>query len=835
MDVRMDLGYAVRTLRRSPGFTAAALLSLVLGIGANTAIFTLIDHLLLRSLPVREPARLAMLSNPDQRGIGSRYCYQNYVGLRDRNTVFSGLLARLPDEFPLDTGGRIEPVPGEWVSGNYFSVLEVNAHIGRTLTAEDDRPPGNPVAMLSYGYWRRRFGADPAVVGKTIRVHGQPLTIVGVTPPEFSGVGVGYSPAILVPWAVAPLLRPLVNDWNPLDDPSWNLTHYHSGFLHLLGRLKPGISFQQAERSLQPLYRQIIAEEAAVLNWDSTRDSRTEADRRRFLARGIAVSPGGRGFSGLRQRHSQTLLVLMALVGLVLLITCSTVANLLLARAAARRREIAIRLAIGAGCMRVLRQMLVESLLLAGCGGALAVLAAWWGAGALVSALPGYAAFPPIDVTPDPRILGFTLGVSLIMGLLFGLAPAFQALRLRVSETLKDEGGAVTGSGSQMALRKSLIVAQVALSVLLLAGAGLFVQTLRGLKNVETGMDRPHLIHVAVALEPWTQFTREQTRQFHRVLLPRLEALPGVRSAACSMIQLLSNESRPWTIRIERYTPPPGEALRVSSNVVTSRFFDTVGIPVVAGRVWGAADDFRPAQLAVVNEAFARYFFGDKSPLGQTVSTWAPGKFEIIGVVKDSRYRNLREDAPRSIYYSPDKFWVQHVYLRTVGDPAGMIAAVRREIEELNRNAHINAIRTLDDQVDELLVNERLVAWLASFFGLLAALLAAIGVYGVIAFSVVRRTREIGIRVALGAGRAQVLWLVIREVLLLAAGGVALGLSAALALSRLAGSLLFGVTPTDAPAMAGAALLMGAVAMLAGYLPARRATQVDPMVALRFE
>ncbi len=829
-----DLRYALRALRKSPGFTAVAILSLTLGIGANTAIFTVIDAVLLKSLPVKEPGRLAMLTDPDKRGRGSLYCYRAYTELRERNAVFSGLLARSDwdEEFYLSIdGGRVERAPYELVSGNYFAVLGVNPYIGRTFSLEDDRPPGNPVAVLSYGYWRERFAADRAVIGRTIHIRSHPFTIIGVTPPGFFGIQVGAAPAIRIPLTTAATLWPPKKDdranGNYLDDPRLNMLH--TNWLQIVGRLHPGVSFQQAEASLQPLNQQIRRQEVELGNWEGM--SMNRSGRRQFLERPIAVSSAARGFSRLRQSFSEPLLVLLALVGVVLLIACSTLANLLLARGVARRREIAVRLALGAGRVRVARHMLIESLVLACVGGALGVLVAWWGASALIAAAPGVT--PILHVGPDVRVLGFTLGLSLLTGLLFGLAPVYQALQTQVMEALKAPGGALAGQASQIALRKSLIVLQVALSVLLLAGAGLFVRTLRSLKSLDTGLDLTRVLQMSVAIHPYSPATENQKRQYYQQLLDRIESLPGVHSAATSKSILLDHDKYNWPI-----TVPGHETLRVSTNPVTSRFFETLKIPLVAGRTWSRQDDCRPVREAVVSESLARHMFGDVSPIGHRLSTFTDRSYAIVGVVKDSKHHNnLRQDDSRAVYLSPAEFWDGglEIYVRAAGDPGKLIAAVRREVQSINPEAHVSGIKTLEAQVDELLSNERLVARLSSLLGLLAALLAAIGLYGVIAYSVARRTREIGLRMALGAGRAHIQWLVLREVLTLIGAGVALGVPAALAATRLARNLLFGVEPNDPATLTGAALLMCAIALLAGYLPARRATGVDPMVALRHE
>ena len=835
-----DFRYAVRALRKSPGFTGVAVLSLAFGIGANTAIFTVIDGALLKSLPVAEPQRLAMVTDPEKRGQGSRYCYRVYTEIRERNTVFSGLLARANwgHDYPIYVsvdGGPIEKTTLELNSGNFFNVLGVRAYIGRTFTPADDRIPGNPVAVLSYRYWSERFSADPRVIGRTILLRNHPFTIVGVTPPEFFGIEVGSSPAIRVPLTTATTLWPQPKNAkaneNYLDDPA--LTMNHTDYLELVGRLRPGVSFEQAEAALQPLNRQIREEEAQSANWERT--SMNRSDRDRFLHRKIAVSSAVRGFSWLRGSFLQPLLALMLLVGMVLLIACSTLANLLLARGVARRRELAVRLALGAGRIRLVRQMLIESLLLACVGGALALLVAWWGASTLIAAAPGGA--PILPAAPDTRVLVFTFALSLLTAVLFGLAPAFQAVHTQVMDALKAQGAALAGHASHAAMRQGLIVIQVALSVLLLVGAGLFVRTLRSLKSVDTGLNLGRVIQLYIQPYPYSGTpgaeSQEKRAQFYQQLFERIRSLPGVQSAAGSQALLLANDWYNWPI-----TAPGRRTVRVSTNVVTSTFFATLGIPLLAGRTWSPPDDYRPVREAIVSESFARDMFGDASPIGQSLSTWTDLAYTIVGVVKDTAHpNNLREDHSRAVYLSPGglRAGPLAVYVRTTGDAGQLIAAVRRESQSLNREAQISDAGTLERQVDTLLSNENLVARLSAIFGLLATLLAAIGLYGVIAFSVARRTREIGLRIALGAGRGQIHRLVFGEVLRLTGAGVALGVVAALAVTRLARNMLFGVAPHDPATLIAVVLLMAATALLAGYFPARRATQVDPMSALRCE
>ena len=814
MDLHNDLRYALRTLRRSPGFTAIAILSLALGIGANTAIFSLIDEVLLKMLPVKDPGRLAVVNR------GRSLSYPLYVDLRDRNQVFSGLLARSSWPLSITVGGATERVNGEIVSGNYFEVLGIGAVAGRTLTPEDDVKPGaHPVAVLSHGFWQRRFASDPAVIGRTLLVNGYPFTIVGVTPAGFYGTSVGSSPDLRIPMMMKAAATPT---WNGLDN-------RRSNWLGIMGRLKPGISVPQAEAALNVLYHQIRENELSGMSRVS------EDQRKRYREASLTVEAGSHGFAGFANYFSQPLMVLMAVVGMVLLIACANLASLLLARATGRQKEIAIRLALGAGRAALVRQLLTESLLLALAGGVLGVLLSGWAAAALIAALPGAGPVPALSVHPDWSLFGFALGVSLLTGMLFGLAPALRSTKPQLAPALKEEASAVAGAMRSLVLRKALIVSQVALSVLLLAGAGLFTRTLRNLRGVDTGIDRASVVQLSV--DPALNgYSRERAWSFYHELIEKVRRLPGVRSAALSDVAFLSGRRQTWGISVEGYQPRSGENMEPGVSVVSDGVFRTLGLPLLLGRDFTARDLDGPQRAAIVNETFARYYFGGKNPIGRRIGFRGDLDIEIVGLVKDGKYSDVKEKSQRFVYMPPGGMpaMPMTLYVRA-GDARGAIRAVRREVASLDATLPVYNVKTLEDQVDEMLAQERMVAWLSSFFGFLAALLAAIGLYGVMSYSVLRRTREIGIRVALGAERGRVLWLVLRETIELALIGLLIGLPAALALGRFVTGLLYGIAPSDAATLAGAALLMAAIALLAGLLPARRAMRVDPIVALRYE
>jgi predicted permease len=811
-----DVRYGLRVLAKSPGFTAIAVLTLALGIGANTAIITLIDGLLLKRLPIREPDRLVAFSDPAMRDDDfTGYSYPEFVELRDHNSVLSGLAVTYPEWMPLGWQGAAVKLPAACVSGNYFDVLGVKAFLGRTFSPEDDRP-GNDVVMLRYELWKRHFNSDPNIVGKTIALFFRPFTVIGVLPPGFNSLDVGLTENLLIP-IHSHFKESLAN---PFDYP-----------FRLFGRLKAGVSPGQAQASLAVLFAHIR----------QSFGSRGEYRGPRYRERRIAVLPASRGLpdpmwqKGLRRQFTRPLGVLMAVVGLVLLIACVNIANLLLARAAARRREMAVRLALGAGRTRIVRQMLTESFLLTGAGGAAGVLLAWWGCEAILNQLGKAVAggrTVALSSAPDLRVLCFTLAVSLATGFLFGLAPAFQAFHIPVAPVLKDEGAATSGGRGAIVLRKGLIAAQVALSMLLMAGTGLFIRTLWNLEHVNTGIDRAHVIVF------WLDQNREvfwaskvgQREQVYRLALERVESIPGVRSAALTGT---NGEGIPYPANIEGQVPDPSAPNPLFNNV-DFRYFETLGISFIRGRAWTRAEDAAdPRKVAVIDQTMARTFFGNTDPVGRHVKAWWED-LEITGVVADAIWDDLRERARPHVYMAGGAQY-NVLYVRTAIDPAAVVSAVKREVHRAQQNFSVTYAQTLDDFTQESLTNERLLAGLTGILAGMAALLAAIGLYGVVAWSVARRTREIGIRVALGASRGDLIWMVVRDVLAPVVAGLAVGVPAIAALAQLVRSLLYGVGPADPCTIALTALLMCGVAGGAAYLPARRATKVDPMVALRFE
>ena len=826
-----DLTFSLRTLRRSPVFLTVAMLSLALGIGANTAIFTLINQLILQPVPVRNPEQLVMLAGRGKHYGGNngmdRLSYPMYVELRAKNQVFSGMFCTYPAVVSASFQGRTELIGADFVSGNYFPILGVGAAIGRVITASDDLYQGiNPVAVLSHGYWRTRFGSDPGIVGRQIVVNGRALTVIGVSQAGFDGVEPGRAPQIRIPM--------MMKDDLPRTGFS-RLGNDRLRWVEVFARLKPAVTQKMAQAGLQPLFHQI-------LNREVTEKPFAKASpfvKQEFLRMWMEVMPGSKGRSNLRREYSKPLFALMGVVGLVLLIACSNVANLLIARASARRKEIAIRLALGAGRRRLVRQLLVDSLLLAALGGTLGVGLAVLVDRALIDFLPAGHTPLSLSSTPDWTVLGFASLVSLIAGVLFGLVPALQATRPDLSTTLKDQAGSVA-SGSA-GLRKALVVAQVSLSLLLVIGAGLFLQSLRNLKTLNPGFDVKNL--VAFDVDPtMSRYDPKYAADYVRRLRETLSAVPGVESHAFAWVPVLENDEWDNWVTIEGYSARQDERPDPHMQYCSPGFFRTLRIPVLLGRDFTDRDIAGAPKVGIVNEKFAKRYFGGATPLGRHIGMGIdPGTkldIQIVGVVGDTKYESMREEVPYEVFVpvaQQDFANGGTVYVRAAGDPVRLFDALRTAVRGVDASVPLDDMRTVRKQMDISLLTERLLATLSSVFGCLATLLAALGLYGVMAFIVARRTREIGIRMALGARDGSVIWMVMRETLTLAGIGVALGLAAASAATRLIQAQLFGVQPTDLLTMAAAALGIAAVAAVAGYIPARRATAIDPVTALRWD
>jgi predicted permease len=823
-----DVRLALRGLRKNPGFAVVVVLTLALGIGANTAIFSLLDQVLLRRLPVRDPQRLVLLDGPGA-FIGRTmnaitFSYPMYRDFRDHTEVFEGVLARFPVGLTLGWEGQSERVSGDLVSGNYFDVLGVRPAVGRVFTAADDRTPGaHPVVVLSYGFWQRRFAGDPSVLNRTLTLNGHAMTIVGVAARGFAGIEVGESPDVMVPMMMKAQMTPTWDD----------LENRRSRWVTVMARLKAGVSREQAEAQMNVLYRQIL--ESEIRNVTNA----SASFRERFVSKHLFVYAAGRGLSSLRDRFTTPLVVLMCMVGVVLLIACANVANLLLARATARHREIGIRMALGAGRVRIIRQQLAESLVLALAGAAAGLVFAAWTGRFLLSAVPGGAAARGLHAGPDPRIVMFALGLSLLTALVFGLVPSLQASRATVIAALKEEAGSVAGGGRQARTRRILVVCQVGLSMLLLAGAGLFARSLYNLKNVDPGFALDNL--VAFTVNPsLSGYSGDRALGLFQRLQEEVAAVPGVHGVSMAELGPLSGNDWTMTIRVDGYTAKEDENMSPNVDGIGPRYFSTMGIPLISGREFTPQDTKDAPRVAIISETTARYFFGNQSPLGRRfgIGRSTPSNIEIVGVVRDARALDLRNQPTRFVYLpypqSPE-LGPMTFYARVAPGVTAPAGALREAVQRLDPNLPLYDMKTMEAQVDESLFIDRMVAALSTAFGVLATLLAAVGLYGVMSYAVARRTREIGIRMALGAERGRVLWLVLREVAFLAITGIVLGLGAALLVTRRIQSQLYGLSPTDALTLVGATLVLALVALLAGYVPARRATAIDPMMALRSE
>jgi putative ABC transport system permease protein len=830
-----QLRYAIRVLAKNPSFSLVAILSLAFGIGANTAIFTLLDQVLLRSVPVHAPEQLVVLrfQGADDGSLRSRdegtlyFSYPMYRDLRDRSTVFAGMLATVNSDIAVSWNGQTERATVEMVSGNYFDLLGVRPAIGRMFQQSDDvKPEANPVAILSHGYWQRHFGGDPAVLNQTILVNGHPFTVAGVTAAGFRSVVVGDAPDVFAPMMMKAQITPGQND----------LDSRRSRWLNIIARLKPGITAKQAEAGVNPLWYSLREMEVKQMR---NPPKRLRDD---FLKTHLSLLDGAKGLSPLRNEFSTPLVALMAMVGLVLLIACANVANLLLARGASRQKEIAIRFALGASRVQVMRQLVVESLVLAIAGGLLGIAMASWAAQLLLGALPAETRLQlAFSSRPDLRTLLFTLALTAITGIVFGLAPAFQAARSSIGGTLKEQAGSVVSGGGQARFRKLLVSAQTGLSLLLLVGAGLFARSLYNVKSQNLGFRTDHLL--AFDLDPILNgYTKTQVLSMYDRLLPAVGAEPGVRAVTCSRLGLMSGNNSGRNITVAGYQPQESDRMTPNLNEVGPTYFSALGIPLMAGREFTAADAQGAGKVAIVNEKFAHHFFGNENAVGRWFGFGGGNNvkmdIQIVGVAKDGKYASMRQVTPQYIYlpYLQSEYpGGMSIYVRTSQDPAQAAGTVRREVQRLDPNLPVSNLATMDQLISNDIWLDRVVAVLSTSFGLLATALAAIGLYGVLAYTVARRTREIGIRLALGATQAGILKLVMGEVGLVAGIGIAVAIPVSLSATRYLKSQLFGLSSADPVTLGGAALFLLLVGAVAGYLPARRAMRVDPVTALRWE
>ncbi|MEO6212631.1 MAG: ABC transporter permease [Vicinamibacterales bacterium] len=827
-----DLRLALRGLRRSPLFATVAILSLALGIGANTAIFTLIDQILLRKLPVKAPDELVMLfqegANMGSNMGGRMHSYPLYQDLQTRAEPLADVLCRRLVDASVNVDNQTERVEAELVSGNFFSMLGVAPAIGRLFNSQEDDQVfnGHPVVVLSHGYWESRFARDPQVVGKKILVNDFPMTVVGVSAAGFVGLDPARSPQIRVPVLMKNVMAP---DWGWL-----HMGNRRARWVQVFARLKPGYTVETAAGPLQGLFTQIRGHEMTL---PAAREWSTYS-RDQFMKGRLRVARADLGYSSLRNDFSTALMVLMGMVGLVLLIACANVANLLIARGFARQKEIAVRLSLGSSRGRLVRQLLVESIVLSGIGGLLGLGIAIVLTRALLSLVPSQGQPLLISPHPDPRILGFTLGLTFLTGIVFGLVPALRASRPDPWTTLKDTVGSIAGSGGSLFLRKGLVTAQVALSFLLLFGAGLFVRSLQNLKTTETGVTLENLVTFQVS-PSLNGYDNPRGQIFYQQLLERLRSAPGIRSAALASVPILSGDEWDSSMAVEGHTAKDGEDQQAFMNALSPAYFATMNIPLLEGRDFRLSDAKEESTVAIVNKRFAEHYFPGRSAVGKRLGFGGgPGSkltIDVIGVVGNSLYEGPREGIHRQVFV-PN--WGKNgaaIYVRAHTGSADAFNVVRNELKQLDPSLPIYALKTVEGQLDETLLTDRLIAMLSAGFGMLATLLASVGLYGVMAFVVARRKKEIGIRLALGAQSGGVIWMVMREVLLLLAIGLAIGIPAAMALGRYVSSQLYGIQPQD-PIIAGSTvLLLTLVSSAAGLIPAHRASRIDPILALRHE
>ncbi len=808
-----DLRYGLRMIAKAPVFTLVALLALALGICANTTIFSFINAVVLRPLAgVSEPERLIAVYTSDySSGLYSTSSYPDYLDFRDQADAFEGLAAYAPSVFNWTGEGDPERLRGSYVTGNYFSVLGVKAGLGRTLQPSDDTPSTSQPVVIGVEFWRRRFNSDPNIVGRVITLNNKPYTIAGVTESSFRGLRLG----------------PPVDLWVAMAAHA----SYTSGGrgdrgIQITGRLKPGVTLEQAQTQLATIGAR-LAQTYPETNMGTL--GRPNEPRPITIVHEARITPEG------QMRVWRVSILLFAVVGLVLLIACANVANLLLARASVRRREIAVRLALGASRARLMRQLLTESVLLAVMGGALGLVLTQWTAGALPAFFPANEA-AGIDLSIDWRVLVFTLSVAVLTGLVFGLVPALQTTRADLISSLKNETGINNQPLRRFGLRDVLVVSQLAVSLVLLIAAALFVRSLGRAVNFDPGFASQNLITASLAMRG-AKLNREQGQTFYEQMLERVGSLPGVRGATLSVVVPLSGGGQRRNVVFEEYQPQPNEDTELNTNVVGPDYFSTMEIPIVQGRDFGPQDRKNTARVVIVNEELARRYFGGNA-LGKRLRVDSEGPFlEIVGIVRSAKYRDLREDVLPFIYiplaqeYQPD----MTLLVRTAGDPAALLGTLRNEVLAVNKDVPVFGVQTMTEQIAGQLAVDRMIAVLLSIFGGVALLLAAIGIYGVMAYAVAQRTREIGIRIALGAERSDILTMIVRRGLTLALIGAGIGLALAFALTRVVKTLLFGISATDPLTFSVISILLVAVALLASYFPARRATKVDPMVALRNE
>ncbi len=830
-----DLRYGLRMLAKNPGFTAIVVLTLALGIGANTAIFSLMNQILLRQLPVQNPNELVVLHAPgpvqghvsDDGDETESFSYPMYKGLRESSTAVCNMLGQYAFSASISSHGQTEHASGQLVSGNYFEALGVPPAMGRVFSLDDDRVPGgHPVVVLSHAYWIRHFGGDLDILNKSLLINNVEMTVVGVARAGFSGAQVGKSPDVFVPLMMTPQMtlgQDTLDGWNDY-------------WLKVLARRRAGVSEPQLVASLNAAYHPLLEEQLPKINgWN-------ELKRQAFLNKKIILSSGSRGRMVVQRDTAGQLITLFAMVALVLLIACTNVANLLLARGAARQREFAIREALGASRGRIIRQLLVESLLCAFVGGSLGVVLGSWLIGVLTPIVVANEGIQGLTPHLDSTVLVFAVGTSLLSGVFFGIVPAFRVTRSSVSETIKDQGSTSSASVSHVRFRKVLVAGQIAFTTLLLAGAALFVRTLWNLRNVDLGLRTENVICFSIA-PALNGYNTQRSIALVDQLRGRIASIPGVRSVGTAEIAALTGDDEGSNITAEGGVQLPEDLRHVNRVPVSAGYFSTLGIPLLSGREFTDADSAMSSKVAVASDAMVKRFFPGRDPVGMHFAFGGGSKIkldiEIVGVVKDVKQDHVRSVTPNPYVYLPysqrSKLSGMTFYIGSIRDPLLLGPELQSQVRQLDATLPVDNVKTMERVVEEDLFPARMVAVLSASFAALAALLSALGIYGVLAYLVVQRTREIGIRMALGAEAGDVRWLIGKEVGAMVIAGVTVGLPLAYALARLSESLLFGVNAGNSSAYVLGLGLIAAVALAACWIPARRATEVDPLVALRYE
>jgi predicted permease len=834
-----DIRYAFRGILKRPGFMAIAAITLSLGIGANTAIFTLVNAVTLKSLPVTRPQELVVFHDGSDEGTSNgdpssgewrRFSYDSYQYFVEHDQSYQGLSAFRSGESRVSVmrsqteSGEAQRATSHLVSGNYFAVLGVNALLGRTLTPDDDKAGAPPVVVMSYGYWKEQWGGDPQIINREILVNGKSFTVIGVTPPEFFGIRVRRAPDLWVPLVFHPEIE-MRESYLKAPRVYW---------LNFVGRLKPGIPIEKAQSNANLLLHQFLTSQAGT--------KLTDDNRKAIASAYVSLAAGARGISGLRIAYSKALQMLMVIVGLVLLIACANVGNLLLSRAAARKAEISLRRALGASRGRIVRQLMTESFLLAAIGGIGGILFAQWGVRVLVTLVAKTA---PLDVHPDLGVLAFAAGVSITAALLFGTVPALRATNTDLTTAIKEKSARTVRRGLRFGLAPALVIAQVGLSMVLLAGAGLFSRSLVKLQEENVGFNRDNVL--VVHIDPRLGgYKPTELSALYRQLLDRIKDIPGVQSATVATFSPISGTGRTSSVTVHGYTARSGEDMDVNDMLVGPEYGATLGVPLILGREIDQRDTPASTKVAVVSQSFAQYYFHAENPIGRRFYFGDENEpersedLEIVGVVGDVKYDNART-APGHTAYRPilqiqdSDAYSSTLEIRTAGEPTAAAPMVRGAIRQVDPKLPVFGVTSLREQLSGALQQEKLIAELVSFFGLLALSLACIGLYGVMAHGVVRRTKEIGIRMALGAARRRIVWMVMRETMLLVLMGIAIGVPVALGAARLISNQLFGLSPADPLTLIVAATVLIGVASLAGFLPARKAAKVNPLIALRYE